>query len=262
MKKAIIILSFIAIFMVSALAFGIVYSKYHTTVETTNNPMASTTKETQLTNTSTTTKKNKAKIVYLTFDDGPSSNITPKILDILKKNDVKATFFVLGVMCRENPAILKRTRDEGHYIANHSYSHSYKYLYSSTEHFLLDIKKCDDTIVSILGPEYKTKLVRFPGGAFSKKTIPYKKELKKLGYEYINWNSSIADAAFPHVPVYRMLKNVKAYSSGKKEVVLLMHDSGTKDTTAASLPQIIEYFKSNGYTFETLKNYKNDGTKN
>ena len=64
----------------------------------------------------------KEKVAFLTFDDGPSSNVTPKILDVLKKENIKATFFVLGTMAKANPEVLKREKEEGHYIANHSYS--------------------------------------------------------------------------------------------------------------------------------------------
>lgn len=272
MKKAIIILSSIAAFILCTLTVGIVYSKYHT-VETRSSSVTYNIKNTTTNSTTTPNSisinnnlhsENKTpiansksdKIVYLTFDDGPSNNITPQILDTLKKNDVKATFFVLGRMCERNPDMLKRIKSEGHCIANHSYSHNYKYLYSSTNNFISDITKCNDTIVSIIGPDYNTKLVRFPGGAFSKKMLPYKRKLEKLGYSYVNWNASVADSAYLHVPVDRMLKNVKAYTAGKKEVILLMHDSEVKDTTAEALPKIIEYFKSNGYRFETLKSYK------
>jgi len=65
----------------------------------------------------------------LTFDDGPTTSVTPKILDILKEENVKATFFVIGKSAEEHPEIVKRAYDEGHYIANHGYSHNYKSIY-------------------------------------------------------------------------------------------------------------------------------------
>ena len=66
------------------------------------------------------------KRAFLTFDDGPSSQVTPKILETLKQENIKATFFVLGTMVKSNPELVKRAREEGHYIANHGYSHVYK----------------------------------------------------------------------------------------------------------------------------------------
>ena len=83
------------------------------------------------------------KRVFLTFDDGPSKGATPKVLDILKEEDVKATFFVIGKYVEERPELVKRAYDEGHYIANHGYDHSNKTLYKSEESFINEIKKTD-----------------------------------------------------------------------------------------------------------------------
>lgn len=93
-------------------------------------------------------KKNSKKVAYLTFDDGPSVKSTPIILDVLKKYDIKGTFFVLGKMVEQNPKILKRVYDEGHQIGNHSYSHNYNYLYKDSENFMEEIYKTENLIKS------------------------------------------------------------------------------------------------------------------
>ena len=86
------------------------------------------------------------KIAYLTFDDGPSKKCTPKILDILKKNNIKATFFVIGERVNKNPEIIKRAYEEGHYIANHTYSHLAKKIYISKESFYNEIQQTEKSI--------------------------------------------------------------------------------------------------------------------
>ena len=90
------------------------------------------------------------KRAFLTFDDGPSSSVTPKILDTLKKENVKATFFVLGTMVKSNPEILKREAKEGHYIANHGYSHIYKNIYKNETAPLEEYKKTNKLIQECL----------------------------------------------------------------------------------------------------------------
>lgn len=96
---------------------------------------------TEFKNKISTLTKGEEKIVYLTFDDGPNSAVTPKILDILEKYNAKATFFVIGKNVENNPEIVKRAYEEGHYIANHGYSHNNSNLYKSEESFINEIKK-------------------------------------------------------------------------------------------------------------------------
>ena len=83
----------------------------------------------------------KEKVAYLTFDDGPTKTITPKVLDILEEEDVKATFFVIGKSVESYPEIVKRAYEEGHYIANHGYSHDNNKLYKSEESFINEIDR-------------------------------------------------------------------------------------------------------------------------
>ncbi|WP_125152807.1 polysaccharide deacetylase family protein [Clostridium rectalis] len=197
-------------------------------------------------------KSDGRKVAYLTFDDGPSGKLTPKILDILKEYDVKATFFLIGELAKENPEIVKRQKKEGHSICNHTYSHDYNYLYSSVDNFINDVKKCDETIKSILKEKYKSMFIRFPGGSFGDTLNPYKEAIKNNGYKYIDWNALNGDAEAKYVNVDKLIENVKNSCDGKEHVVILMHDAPAKETTVQALPKIIEYLKSEKYNFELL----------
>lgn len=197
----------------------------------------------------------KEKVAYLTFDDGPTTNITPLVLDTLKKYDVKATFFVLGKMVEQNPDVLKKTYDEGHLIANHSYSHDYKYIYASVDNFLSDFKKSEDIIKNTLNIESKIEVIRFPGGSFPKKLESYRQAAAKKGYKSVDWNCLNEDAQGGKKTAQQLVDSVIKTSKGKNELVILMHDSATKQATADSLGQVIDYLKSEGYRFDTLNNY-------
>lgn len=197
-------------------------------------------------------EKSKEKIAYLTFDDGPSRNVTPQILDILREYDVKATFFVTGMAAESNKDILKRAYSEGHAIGNHSYSHNYKYLYSNVNNFLADMKKNEDILKEILGSDFDVKLARLPGGSFGDNRVVYNKAIKNKGYKSIDWNALTGDAEGHHVTKDRLVQKLKNTSKGKNEVIVLMHDLGTKQTTAAALPEVIEYLRNEGYEFRVL----------
>lgn len=192
------------------------------------------------------------KIVYLTFDDGPSTNNTPKILDILKKYNVKATFFLIGQSAEQNKDLVKKEISGGHVVANHTYSHDMHYVYSTPEALINDLDKGNSVIKSIVGDKYNLKLIRFPGGSFGKRLAPYREAVKKAGYHYVDWNDLTGDAEHNSVPVSNLLGEVKEYAT-QNHLVVLMHDAPAKVTTVEALPQVIEYFKAKGYTFETLK---------
>jgi peptidoglycan-N-acetylglucosamine deacetylase len=197
-------------------------------------------------------KKDGQKTAYLTFDDGPSQEVTPKILDILDSNNVKATFFVIGYMVDRNKDLLLREWNDGQSIGNHSYSHSYKSLYSNQADFISDIDKCEAEIKSIIGSGYNNKLLRFPGGSFGSKLQPYRAEAVKDGYHYVDWNALNGDAESNNVSVDKLIQRLKETTNGKEHVVILMHDAASKETTVQALPQIIEYLKQQGYVFKTL----------
>ncbi|WMJ79795.1 polysaccharide deacetylase family protein [Clostridium sp. MB40-C1] len=199
------------------------------------------------------------KAVYLTFDDGPSTKVTPQILKILEEYNVKASFFLVGKSVTMYPNLVKEEKAKGHAVCNHTYSHNYKYLYSNPNTFIKDAQKCDDAIKSVLGQE-TNKIIRFPGGGFYKKRAPYRELAKNKGFKAIDWTVETGDARTNNVPVDKLLSNLKTEmgscpKSKKNNVIVLMHDISTKQTTADALPQVIQYFKSQGYTFKTLEDY-------
>ena len=198
----------------------------------------------------------KEKRVFLTFDDGPSQTVTPKILDTLKKENVKATFFVLGTMIKSSPELLKRERQDGHYIANHGYSHVYKKIYENEKKPLEEYNKTNRLIQEALGDKtYQSNVFRFPGGSVGGyyDNIKYKskKVLKENGVAYLDWNALTNDAAGSETKD-AIMKNLKATCKGKDSVVVLMHDAPNKTLTAQTLPDVISYLREQGYKFENL----------
>ncbi|WP_461613937.1 polysaccharide deacetylase family protein [Clostridium sp. Marseille-QA1073] len=193
------------------------------------------------------------KTAYLTFDDGPTTNITPQVLDILDKYNIKATFFVIGSLAEVNKEVLKDIEIRGHTIGNHTYSHDYDLIYSSVNTFMEDIDKADEVLGSIL-PNYERGLFRFPTGSFKK--YQFIEAVKDKGYKHYDWNALNGDAEALNVPANKLIRNVKKTVCDKNKVIILMHDSGTKQTTVDSLPDIIDYLIEEGYSFETLDNYK------
>ena len=195
------------------------------------------------------------KIAYLTFDDGPSLNVTPAILDILKENNIKATFFVVGAQAEKYPELLLRIAEEGHLIGNHSYSHDYKYLYSNTNNFLSDINQTKNILHGILGDKFDPTLIRFPGGSFGKNKGNARNTAIEHGFRYVDWNVLNGDAEGVKIPAAKLLARTKETLRNQKSAVVLMHDHSAKETTAEALPEIIEYIKSQGYIFKTLEDY-------
>lgn len=191
------------------------------------------------------------KVAYLTFDDGPTKKITPRILKTLDDYNVKATFFLLGKNAKRYPELVKEEKTKGHSIGNHTYCHEYKYLYNNPSNFLKDLKKNEQVLTSILG-KYDGKIIRFPGGSFFNKKIPFKEAANKAGYTYIDWNALNGDAEHLNVPANKLINRLKDTTKSRNRVVILMHDAATKATTADALPKIIEYLKSQGYEFRTL----------
>ena len=191
--------------------------------------------------------------IYLTFDDGPSNN-TSKILDILKQEDIKATFFLVNFNSSYNPAV-KRIYDEGHSIGIHSYTHNYKLIYSSVSAYFDDLNKMNDKIKTITGSD--TKLLRFPGGSsntissFNKGIMTtLVKEVTNAGYHYFDWNVDSSDAwsARNSNDVYNnVVNNLK-----KGTNIVLMHDLSSNEKTVNALEKIIKYAKEKGYTFANI----------
>ncbi len=205
----------------------------------------------------TTSKAEKSlKTAYLTFDDGPSLDVTPQILDILKEHNIKATFFIIGSQAEANPELILRIKDEGHMISNHTYSHDYSYLYANPRNFLDDIKKTEESLKSILGNAFNPSLLRFPGGSHGKGKAHIREAVVKEGYNYIDWNVVSGDAEAVHVSPARQMARIKETLRNQEEAIVLMHDASGKQTTAQVLADIIKYIDSQGYDFKTLDDYE------
>lgn len=205
--------------------------------------------------------KGKEKIAYLTFDDGPSL-VTPKILDILSKENVKASFFVIGKSVEAHPEIVKRAYDEGHYIANHTYSHNNSILYKSSESFANEVKKTDLAIGKAIGVEnYSSLIFRFPNGFMSPQYKAKKKEatlvLSQMNYCYIDWNCLNNDSVKKYTSS-QLLSNLKQSSKNKGTLVILMHDTKDVSNSSLALEASIEYLKSEGYSFRNFYSIVNN----
>lgn len=190
------------------------------------------------------------KILYLTFDDGPSPETTEKILDILKERNIKATFFVIGENVRKNPEIAKRIVEEGHTIGIHCDVHDYETLYKSVDSYVADFEKAYDTVLSVTGVE--AKLFRFPGGSINAYNKGVYKaiiaEMEARGFVYFDWNASVEDAVGGKPSPEELVQNAVDTSLGRKRVVLLAHDR--VENTALALDALIDAFPE--YRIEPL----------
>lgn len=193
------------------------------------------------------------KTCYLTFDDGPSDN-TSKILDILKENNIKATFFVV----HNNPELLKRIHNEGHTIGLHSASHKYSKIYASEEAFFADLTEIGDAVERATG--VRSKIIRFPGGSSNTVSASYCKgimsrltrQVVEKGYLYYDWNASDGDADGSNIPASTLIKNIRRDGTSSKRLIVLMHDAADKKTTVEALPEIIKIYRDAGYAFDRI----------
>lgn len=196
------------------------------------------------------------KIAYLTFDDGPSNN-THEILDILKQYNIKATFFVLGSQVQVFPETTNRIYNEGHYIANHGYSHKYSSIYQSPEQVLNEYNQCNEVVAKTINvPEYNSHLFRFPGGSVGGKYADLKKQaitlLDQNNILHIDWNSLTGDSEKANPTEEYLMDNLQKTTEGKNNLVVLMHDAQAKHITVETLPKVIEYLQQQGYTFKNF----------
>ncbi len=200
--------------------------------------------------------RSETKRAFLTFDDGPSV-ITPTILQTLSDKGVKATFFMLGSNVENMADTVKQVYEQGHFVANHGYSHKYSLIYSSPEAVLDEYNKTNDAIKNALGePEYNSHLFRFPGGLVGGKYSEIKKQAKELLNQNdiynIDWNCLTGDAETTNPTPEYIMRRLQETSSGKNSIIILMHDAQAKKVTADMLPQIIDYLASEGYEFKTF----------
>ncbi len=190
--------------------------------------------------------------IYLTFDDGPNEGTTNVILDILKEEGVKATFFVTN---NGPDSLIKREHDEGHTVALHTATHNYSIVYASDESYYNDLKSVQDRVKRITGET--SMIIRFPGGSSNTVSRKYSPGIMtrltqstlSKGYKYYDWNISSGDAGETTV-ASGVYNNVVSRISKDKANMVLMHD--IKTYTRDALRQIIKYGKENGYKFEKI----------
>lgn len=191
-------------------------------------------------------------VIYLTFDDGPS-NLTSQVLDILDRENVKATFFVISAN-----ELTKRAYQSGHTIGLHSNTHNYKYIYTSETNYFQDLKAIQDKVYNVTG--YRSMLIRFPGGSSNTVSKYYKKgimtnlvkEVLNRGYNYFDWNIDSNDAGSDIKNSSKIYSNVISNLSPNKTNVVLLHDASNHQATLKALPDIIAFGKSHGYTFKAI----------
>lgn len=187
------------------------------------------------------------KEIYLTFDDGPSSN-TAEILDILKEYDIKATFFVVGKTDEQSVQAYKRIVEEGHTLAMHSYSHKYSEVYASKESFISDLSMLQEYLYQVTGvwPRY----YRFPGGSSNSVSQVDMQELigylDQAGITYFDWNVESGDAVNGFLSPDKIKSNCLGKIEIYNECMILLHDAAEKDTTVEALPQVIEEILGRG----------------
>ena len=193
------------------------------------------------------------RVVYLTFYAGPG-NYTAKLLDILKKYNVKATFFVT---CKGADDLIKREFNEGHTVGLHTCSHVYD-IYSSVDTYFNDLNSISNRVSKLTGEE--AKLIRFPGGSSNTVSAQYKKgimttltsEVEKRGYTYFDWNVASRDtenASSAEAVYQNVINGINNRGAGSFSVVL-QHD--VKSYSVDAVEKIIQYGLSNGYEFRAL----------
>ena len=197
---------------------------------------------------------------YLTFDDGPSGN-TIRVLDILKSNNIRGTFFVTGNNTTGSNDVYRRIVREGHALGNHTYTHNFEKIYESPESFMEDFMKLENFLKELTG--VRTDIMRFPGGSASQMAqdvsgynIIVEDLISRVtgkGYDYFDWNVSSGDGT-ANLPKDEIVDNVsEAADRVNGDIVVLFHDIDSKDSTVAALPEVIRELEKRGYTFLPLK---------
>lgn len=190
------------------------------------------------------------KRVYITFDDGPTP-LTSQLLDVLKKEDVKATFFVVGKEIEGRENILKRISEEGHSIGLHTYSHNYTTIYSTEDNFISEMLKTSKKVKEVTGLE--PKIIRFPGGSSKRLNQPFLDKLHAYNFKVYDWTSDIYDGEYPNLSVYRLTENAKKSKGSSTDIIILMHCNSNNKNTVKALPGIIQYYRNRGCSLQPIR---------
>jgi polysaccharide deacetylase family sporulation protein PdaB len=186
------------------------------------------------------------KVIALTFDDGPDPENTPRILELLKQYDAKATFFLTGKKVEKYPEIVKREQNEGHELANHTYSHTFFNNRVSLSKLKQEVLKTDEAIFKVTGQ--KCHLFRPPGGYYNEKLVNLAKE---EGYTVVMWSWHQDTKDWNSPGVNRIVKNV--LGDTRNGDIVLFHDYSDGQTqTADALKIILPKLKERGYRFVTV----------
>ncbi|MCD7752929.1 MAG: polysaccharide deacetylase [Clostridiales bacterium] len=196
-------------------------------------------------------------VIYLTFDDGPSSTITAEILDVLEENCVQATFFIVDYSEDKLP-MLERMIEDGDTVGIHALDHDYEVCYSSEDAYLDGVEELKEKLYLDTG--YEAFCLRFPGGSSNTISANYNEgimtrltqRVADLGMVYFDWNVDSEDASGNSVPDSTLVANVTGELQKGRDNVVLMHDANSKKTTVQALQSIINYGRENGYTFKAI----------
>lgn len=194
----------------------------------------------------------KEKNVYLTFDDGPDPKVTHQILDTLKQENIKATFFVIGQNINYYKKPFNRIVNEGHSIGLHSYTHELKDVYKSDESFLSEMEKSQSLIKNLTGQT--VSILRFPGGTFKRLTPTLLDKLHAKNYKIYDWHATVDDGMKPRTSANKLVENAISYKGKNNDIIVLLHNRYNNSTTAEALPKLIKHYKSLGYTFKSISN--------
>lgn len=194
------------------------------------------------------------KVIYLTFDDGPSQQ-TPRVLEILDRYNVKASFFVIGNN-KNYLNYIKVAHDKGHTICLHTNTHNYASVYASVDAYIADLKAIQAIVREQIG--INVTRFRFPGGSSNHVSMDYCKGVvtqvanwaNNNGYKYYDWNSSCGDGS--NISTAQTIQTATTGAAKSNQMVMLLHDAGGKGTTVEALPAIIEYYQKLGYTFKAI----------
>lgn len=192
------------------------------------------------------------KVVYLTFDDGPTPKITEELLDILKEQNTKATFFIVGKEIKGREDILKRIYSEGHGIGLHTFSHDFKTIYKDANSFIEEMDKTNDTINTVLNTNLRFSMLRFPGGSAGRLTQSLYQQLSDKGYVIFDWNVDLKDGVNGKLSPATFVANSKKCMDKGNRRIILAHCNSNNTNTCKALPDIIAYYKEQGYTFKAL----------
>ncbi|MGE5628589.1 MAG: polysaccharide deacetylase family protein [Solirubrobacterales bacterium] len=190
------------------------------------------------------------KIIYLTFDDGPSDGVTNRILDVLEKNEVKATFFLIGNQINGLEDTVKRIYNDGHSIGLHTYTHKFKRIYSNENNFINEMIQSREKINEVVG--VTPNIIRFPGGSREHLTEAYLEKLHSYNYKIYDWNMETVDGLNPKASPNKLYREAPKGSEELQTIILLLHCDYMHKNTCKALPEIIKYYKDKGYEFKPI----------